>query len=291
MSGVTMATALSGCVLASLALLATCGGAEPGAAIDGGAGGAGGADAPGTGGSCPYRWPCPQCGDGTLDPEEACDDGNALAGDGCNGLCQVETGWDCSAPPCAQPEPCGDGQVSDGHACDDANRLDGDGCSADCLRIEPGWYCPAAGSPCKPTGDLQRRLSGDPCATSSPCIGVCGNGLVDGDEACDDGIDPSSGVMNDGRYGGCTADCRLAPHCGDGLVEGLEACDVGERNGLPSGPDTCTPACANRYCGDGHPDGDLGEECDLGARNGQPGQGCDSACRNVATPRPCPVCI
>jgi cysteine-rich repeat protein len=36
------------------------------------------------------------CGDGRRDQAEACDDGNAVAGDGCSSLCVVEAGWSCS---------------------------------------------------------------------------------------------------------------------------------------------------------------------------------------------------
>jgi cysteine-rich repeat protein len=51
---------------------------------------------------------------------------------------------------------------------------------------------------------------------------VCGNGEVEGDEVCDDGV-------NDGGYGGCTADCSaLGPHCGDDAVQGAEDCDDGD---------------------------------------------------------------
>lgn len=53
-------------------------------------------------------------------------------------------------------------------------------------------------------------------------IPVCGNGVVEGDEACDDGV-------NDGSYGGCNADCTApGPFCGDGVVNGEEPCDDGD---------------------------------------------------------------
>ena len=54
---------------------------------------------------------------------------------------------------------------------------------------------------------------------------VCGNGVVEGDEVCDDGV-------NDGSYGGCSEDCSgLGPHCGDGEENGAEQCDLGDENG------------------------------------------------------------
>src|SRR5512147_1551934 len=63
---------------------------------------------------------------------------------------------------------CGDGKIDSslGEECDDGNRIGGDGCSGIC-KIEPNWNCPNAGEPCKP------RI-------------VCGDGVRDTGEACDD---------------------------------------------------------------------------------------------------------
>jgi len=46
------------------------------------------------------------CGDGNIDPGEACDDGNQLSGDGCSSTCQQEPGFVCT--PTVQPDssPC-----------------------------------------------------------------------------------------------------------------------------------------------------------------------------------------
>lgn len=50
---------------------------------------------------------------------------------------------------------------------------------------------------------------------------VCGNGVVEGSEVCDDGV-------NDGNYGGCFGDCsQLGAHCGDEIVQRDEVCDDG----------------------------------------------------------------
>src|SRR3989344_4127509 len=66
--------------------------------------------------------PQPQCGDGTLDAGEQCDDGNTTNGDGCSAQCTIE-----------QDEPqCGDGTLDAGEQCDDGNTTNGDGCSAQC---------------------------------------------------------------------------------------------------------------------------------------------------------------
>jgi len=58
---------------------------------------------------------------------------------------------------------------------------------------------------------------------------VCGNGIVEAGEACDDG----NTVGNDG----CSATCTL--ECGDGILEGTEQCDDG--NTLPG--DGCDATC------------------------------------------------
>lgn len=62
----------------------------------------------------------------------------------------------------------------------------------------------------------------DPDGSGTEALPVCGDGIVEGDEVCDDGL-------NDGAYGGCSADCdALGPHCGDGRVDADEACDDGD---------------------------------------------------------------
>ncbi len=39
------------------------------------------------------------CGDGVLDMDESCDDGNTAPGDGCDGQCSIEIGWGCRGEP------------------------------------------------------------------------------------------------------------------------------------------------------------------------------------------------
>ncbi|MCA9657667.1 MAG: hypothetical protein KC486_04945 [Myxococcales bacterium] len=72
-------------------------------------------------------------------------------------------------------------------------------------------------------------------ATTTGVAAVCGDGIVEGDEACDDGE-----ANEDGLYGGCTTACALGPRCGDGLINGGEACDD-KNNGDPS--DGCLDGC------------------------------------------------
>jgi len=62
---------------------------------------------------------------------------------------------------------------------------------------------------------------------------VCGDGKIEGEEACDDGADNAS-------YGHCGGLCdRLHLYCGDERVDGPEECDDG--NVLPL--DGCDPRC------------------------------------------------
>lgn len=58
------------------------------------------------------------CGNGSLDSDELCDDGNMYDGDGCDSNCTL-TG-------------CGNRIPTSGEACDDGNLEDGDGCSGTC---------------------------------------------------------------------------------------------------------------------------------------------------------------
>ena len=75
------------------------------------------------------------------------------------------------------------------------------------------------------------ELTGDP--------GVCGDGIVDPDEACDDG-------EQNGAQSPCTPDCQQNI-CGDGYDAASELCDDGNQdNG-----DGCTAACVPELCGDG----------------------------------------
>ena len=66
--------------------------------------------------ACEYT----NCGNGTEEFLEDCDDGNTTSNDGCSNLCEVELF-------------CGDSIVSVGEECDDGNTTDGDGCTSLCV--------------------------------------------------------------------------------------------------------------------------------------------------------------
>jgi len=220
------------------------------------------------------------CGNGALDDEESCDDGNAVPGDGCSGLCQVEEGFECPTPgqPCVPTVVCGDGEVGKGELCDDGNTESGDGCVATCTSAEPGYVCPPEGGAC------------------TEVLDVCGNALIELGEECDD----ANSVAGDG----CSADCRQEPgwvcpevgqpcrpieFCGDGIVTYTrgETCDDGgtdpgdgcsdlcriEPGWVCTGePSTCT---YDVICGDQRIRGN--ETCDDG--NTDAGDGCSDTCQ------------
>ncbi|MGK0362023.1 MAG: cysteine-rich repeat protein, partial [Bradymonadia bacterium] len=68
-----------------------------------------------------------------------------------------------------------------------------------------------------------------------PVAAICGNGVVEGGEECDDGN------VVDGD--GCAADCTLNPICGDGNVDAGEECDDGN---IDNG-DGCDAECSSEF--------------------------------------------
>jgi cysteine-rich repeat protein len=79
---------------------------------------------------------------------------------------------------------------------------------------------------------------GDCPPACAPPAGVCGDGIVQRGEECDDG--------NDEDTDGCTNVCT-EPVCGDGIVQPGEECDDGNN----SSNDECTNTCERAVCGDG----------------------------------------
>ncbi len=157
-----------------------------------------------------------ECGNGNLDPGEACDLGafnsdNAL----CTSMCQVQR--------------CGDGLLGPSEACDDGNMVDTDECTNTCT-------FPRCGDGI--VQDLEECDDGntdDQDACRNVCLEAsCGDGVVqEGVEACDDGN------MVDGD--GCDSDCTItvSSTCGNGMVDPDELCFApsslltGKRPGVP----------------------------------------------------------
>jgi fibro-slime domain-containing protein len=118
----------------------------------------------------------------------------------------------------------------------------------------------------------------------STCSSVCGDKVVAADEECDLGT-----AGNTGAYGGCKADCTLAPYCGDNAINGTEQCDDGvNANVYGSQASGCAPGCKIApYCGDGTVDNLYGEACDKGNANSSTAYGPDTCNRSC---QPGPFC-
>ncbi|MBZ4419015.1 DUF4215 domain-containing protein [Myxococcus sp. RHSTA-1-4] len=116
-------------------------------------------------------------GDGRLQSNEQCDDGNTTPGDGCSATGTIEAGFLCHVPgrACSPASQCGNNVINPGEACDDGNTTqEGNGCTATC--------------------DLS----------------LCGNGVFDNreypnfdQEICDDG--------NRFEGDGCSRQCEVEP--------------------------------------------------------------------------------
>jgi fibro-slime domain-containing protein len=192
------------------------------------------------------------CGDGRLDGNEQCDSGHFNGSDGCTSACTLVRGWRCPTPGAACITVCGDGIVAGNEQCDmGALNGTGAGCNATCS-VDTGFACVASTPP--PGADAGADAGSDGAAPpQSVCHKtVCGDGIVDGTEQCDDG--------NLIAYDGCSPTCTIEPKCngqgqctaicGDGLVEPPEQCDIGALNGRRQG---CGPTCQNEpsdgwYC-------------------------------------------
>lgn len=110
----------------------------------------------------------------------------------------------------------------------------------------------------------------------SECASTCGDGMLAGNEICDDGDKNGTG------YGICTAECTPGPRCGDGIVQAeFEECDNQLNvDGYSKGEGSCAPGCKlPPFCGDAVLNSNFNEQCDLGAdKNLGEYDGCAADC-------------
>lgn len=147
----------------------------------------------------------PECGDGIIDSNEECDDGNGDNDDLCSNSCAAFR--------------CGDGYVCMSGLCTEAGACSCDGdndCGKGILCI--GGICT---EPCRANTDCRAGAS----CIEGRCIEriVCGDGIVQTGEECDQGPGNSNIVANR-----CRLNCRFAV-LGDGVVDSGEECDDGNR--------------------------------------------------------------
>ncbi len=190
------------------------------------------------------------------------------------------------APP---PDVCGNGFMEPGEECDDSNTLAGDGCSPTCT-IEEGECGDGTVDPPEQCDPPDGVTCDDQCQSIIPI--VCGNGIVQQGEECDDSntqpgdgcsptctfeqrecgdrtvdppeqCDPPDGVT-------CDNQCRTIPIvCGNGIVQQGEACE-------PPNTDTCDDQCQTIpiVCGNGIVQ--QGEQCEPPNTDT-----CDANCQTV----------
>ena len=208
--------------------------------------------------------PSDMCGNGTVESGEACDDGGTSNGDGCNSTCELENGEPCTnnnqcasnacdtlgSNTCEPANSCGNGTVEAGEACDDGGTLNGDGCNNTC-ELEDG-------EPCSNNSECASGVCDAVGSNTCEPANSCGNGVLDGGEACDDGgtlngdgcnatcfFEDGEPCTNDSQCASSVCDtagsntCEPANACGNGRVEGAEACD----DGGTSNGDGCSSTC------------------------------------------------
>lgn len=151
----------------------------------------------------------------------------------------------CCAALTACPNPravCGNAIVETGETCDDGNTNSGDGCEADCLNETAtgggggstgggSGGSMGGGSGGSMGGGTGGGVTGGGAGGGGAVMQVCGNGIPEGTEECDD--------MNMTPSDGCESDCTLTPRCGNGKREGTETCDDGNL----VGGDGCEAGC------------------------------------------------
>jgi hypothetical protein len=222
---------------------------------------------------------CSGCGDGVIAAPEDCEPATSTTKVDLGGTTCEDLGWhggqlDCK-PSCRFDESgcyvCGDGSKNGIEQCDGAD-FDGKGC---------GDFTSITGEPFT-SGSL--TCSTDCKVDTSNCM-RCGDGMVSGNEVCDEGVLGGETCETQGFTGGTlecslgcsgynTAACTL---CGDGKVEGSEQCDGSNLAGATcqtlgfnaggslscSGCSFNTSACSDNTCGDGTVSGT--DQCDCGS--------------------------
>jgi len=137
--------------------------------------------------------PTPECGNGSLETGEACDDQNTTVGDGCAANCSIEPAWNCVGTPsicghwvtgnwsgCSQS--CGDGTQSRTVSCESASgSVLGDTACLPASRPAAQQACSGGGCCVANAGEPCTRLDhGINLNTYVTCNGICAEGYWNG---------------------------------------------------------------------------------------------------------------
>lgn len=210
----------------------------------------------------------PLCGDGKHTSNEACDDGNTEAGDGCDANCSIEQGWKCESVDKA-PDNCS----CDASVCPPSNTP----CQIPACSKEQGcFFTPSEeGTPLADdvSGDCQTAVcdgqggikkvadNTDKPADANACsVGICEVGVPKQDALPQD--TPCTAGNLTGYCDGlgvcfeCNRDAQCEdtskPYCTNHLCQAA-SCEDGRQNGLETGPDcggatTCLRCAINLGC-------------------------------------------
>ncbi|MEM6731090.1 MAG: DUF4215 domain-containing protein, partial [Myxococcota bacterium] len=256
----------------------------------------------------------PTCGDGVVDPSEReiCDDGNLLAGDGCDDLCLPErpgcpfthlgsdvgdflwTGDLCGFEDTEQSS-CAPASAEEvtfiwTAPADGTYRFDALGSPVGTVLSLRSGSCDGAELRCNDDGvgdaavlDSVSLLAGETVVVMLEAEGECGqvvlniSGAFCGNLAVDAGETCDDGNSLDGD--GCDSGCMLEGTCGDGTTDAGEECDDGNFVSR----DGCATDCTDEleFCGDGAAQAGV-EACDDGGMNSDsaPDQ-CRTDCTNA----------
>ena len=226
------------------------------------------------------------CGNGHLEPGEACEDGARVDGDGCSSECQVEPGWTCDeSVPSTCVTTCGDGLAAGEEQCDgddlrgleQCGEVDGHPYHGGTLACLPD--CTFDMSSCQAAGycgdSVIQAASGEVCDRSALGGETCETqGSYPGALKCADDCQAFSLLSCGGRCGDGMAQVAFGEQCdgddlrfdqnGDGAYE--DSCeDFGFYEGVPACDTDClTPVLSgcSQYCGDGIRQDAHGESCD-----------------------------
>ena len=208
------------------------------------------------------------CGNGIVEANEECDFGS---NNGPNTGCEPDCKFSCTISP---------------DSCDDGNPCNG---SETCMAVTVSGQ---AGQKCT-TGVSE--ANGTACGSGNICVGgmcvapTCGDGFIEGQEQCDDGV--LNGTVGDGCTMGCkyvcqnaAADCGTPPACQMWTCTAQHTCaavaDTGLNNmscGTMTGYVCKNGSCVSSTASCGNGTRESGEDCDDG--NTRNLDGCDANCK------------